>query len=138
MEGEVGGMLKITAQALQQMVEHARRDAPIEACGYLGEQENKVSITVPLTNTDASPEHYSMDPREQFATVRRFRNEGYKLRAVYHSHPASPARMSQEDIRLAADPSLTYVIVSLVGERAEAKAFTVRDGVQEEEILVEG
>lgn len=130
-------MKKMTAEVLAKIVSHARQEAPIEACGYLGERNGLIGISIPLTNTDASPEHYSMDPAEQFAAVRELRSGGYRLCAVYHSHPASPARMSQEDIRLAVDPSLTYVIVSLIEELAVVKAFTVRDGVQEEEIRYE-
>lgn len=81
-----------------------------------------------LKNVDASPEHFSFAPAEQFAAVRQMRAAGVRLRAVYHSHPATPARPSIEDIRLANDPALSYVIVSLAGELPEVKSFRIRDG----------
>lgn len=132
-------MLKLTPQVVHEILAHAREHAPIEACGYLAEKEGVVSRVIRLTNADASPEHYSLVPAEQFAAVRELRKEGYRLRAVYHSHPASPARMSQEDIRLAADPGISYVIASLAGSIPDLKAFTVRDGVvASEEITIAG
>jgi proteasome lid subunit RPN8/RPN11 len=110
------------------MIAHARRVAPVEACGYLAEKNGIVSWVFPMTNADASPEHYALVPAEQFAAVREMRRSGYELRAVYHSHPASPARMSQEDLRLAFDRKLSYVIVSLEDEEPELKSFTIQDG----------
>lgn len=50
------------------------------------------------------------------------------MRAVYHSHPATPARPSAEDIRLANDPSISYVIVSLAGPEADVKSFLIHNG----------
>ncbi len=117
---------------MAEIVAHARQDAPLEACGYLAERDGVVARVYRLTTADASPEHFSLVPAEQFAAVRAMRRDGYRLRALYHSHPASPARMSQEDIRLAADPSLSYVIVSLAGAQPVVKSFTLGDGVQEE------
>jgi len=127
--------LRITTGALAEMVAHAQDDAPLEACGYLGERDGTVGRVVRLTNADASPEHYSLVPAEQFAAVRALRREGWRLRAVYHSHPASPARMSAEDLRLALDRSLSYVIVSLAGAEPTVKSFRVDEAAGEEEIL---
>jgi len=125
-------MLRITSDVLADIVAHARQEAPIEACGYLAEKDGLTSRAYRMTNADASSEHFSLAPAEQFATVRAMRQDGYRLRAVYHSHPASPARMSEEDIRLAVDRSLSYVIVSLAGPEPVVKAFTIGPDVEEE------
>jgi proteasome lid subunit RPN8/RPN11 len=122
-------MLKVSVAALAELISHAKADAPIEACGYLGEKDGVADLVLRLTNVDASPEHFSLDPREQFAAVRQMRSDGYRLRAVYHSHPASPARPSQEDIRLAFDPSLSYVIVSLAEPSPVVNSFTIRQEI---------
>ena len=81
------------------------------------------------------PVHFSMDPTEQFAAVKECRNQGLKIRAVYHSHPETPARPSDEDIKLAHDPSLSYVIVSLAGADPSIKSFIIKEGVVEPEPL---
>jgi proteasome lid subunit RPN8/RPN11 len=125
--------VKIRAAVIDAIVTHARETAPIEACGYLAECDGVVVEHVRLRNTDASGEHFSMDPAEQFAAVRRMRSAGQRAAAVYHSHPASPARPSAEDIRLAYDPEISYVIVSLVAEPPEVRAFRIHNGVVESE-----
>jgi len=118
-------MLRITNEVRSDIIAHARREAPLEACGYLAEQDSVVKKHYPLTNADASAEHYSLRPEEQFAAIRQMRAAGLKLRAVYHSHPASPARPSEEDIKLAYDPEISYVIVSLLDGQDVVKSFTI-------------
>ena len=78
-----------------------------------------------MTNVDASPEHFSFDPKEQFSVVKSARKEQCDLLGVYHSHPSSPARLSEEDLRLLNDPKMTYVIVSLKDEKPDVKAFSI-------------
>lgn len=128
-------MLQIKKSVYNQLLQHAMKDAPIEACGYLSEKDGVITINYPLTNKDASPEHFSFDPKEQFDTVRKIRAEKMKLAAVYHSHPQTPARPSQEDIRLAFDPNLSYVIVSLANGDSSVRSFRISKGSVEEETI---
>lgn len=127
--------MKLASAARDEIIAHARQHAPIEACGYLAERDGVLSRVFRLTNSDASPEHYTLVPAEQFAAVREMRKSGYELRAVYHSHPASEARMSREDIRLAFDCGLSYVIVSLAGKEPDVRSFTIHDGTAEPETI---
>jgi proteasome lid subunit RPN8/RPN11 len=121
-------MLRIAAEVVDSIVAHALEDSPIEACGYLAERDGLIDRVFRLANADASPDHYSLLPAQQFAAVRDMRKSGHCLRGVYHSHPATPARMSEEDLRLAIDPKLAYLIVSLAGAQPEVKAFAVDNG----------
>jgi [CysO sulfur-carrier protein]-S-L-cysteine hydrolase len=131
-------MLRITQQTIADLVAHAQKDAPIEACGYLAERETVVAEAIPLNNLDTSPEHFTLDSAEQFTALRRMRAEGLKLKGVYHSHPATPARPSSEDIRLANDPNLSYVIVSLAECEPVIKSFRIQNGrAMEEELIIE-
>jgi len=67
-----------------------------------------------------------MEPREQFSVVKRLRSEKLEMLAVYHSHPSTPARPSEEDIRLALTPAISYVIVSLADPSApEIRSFKI-------------
>jgi proteasome lid subunit RPN8/RPN11 len=56
--------------------------------------------------------------------------------ACYHSHPATPARPSEEDINLAYDPDLRYIIISLAGEEPVVNAFRIINGAVSGEELV--
>lgn len=112
----------ITQEAYDSILSQARRDAPIESCGYaLGKkQEGAILITEnrPLTNVDHSAEHFSFDPKEQFAAVKYARSNGLSVIGNWHSHPASPSRPSEEDKRLAYDPNAFYLIMSLSPEKS--------------------
>jgi [CysO sulfur-carrier protein]-S-L-cysteine hydrolase len=129
-------MLRFQQPVIDEVIRHAQKEAPIEACGFLAEKEGVVCLALPLSNVDASPEHYSLDPQEQFNALREFRKKGLNLCAVYHSHPVSPARPSQEDIRLAFDPNLSYVVISLAAPQPDIKSFKIEKGkVIPEEII---
>jgi proteasome lid subunit RPN8/RPN11 len=126
-------MMRLSKNVFLEIIEHAKADAPNEACGYVAAQNGVASQSIRLTNVDNSPEHFSLDPAEQFSAARKIRNNNMQLRAVYHSHPVSPARPSQEDIRLAFDASLSYIIVSLATLTPVVKSFLIRNGTVIEE-----
>ncbi|MHB9029919.1 MAG: M67 family metallopeptidase [Candidatus Latescibacterota bacterium] len=128
-------MIRMSKTIWTEIIEHARRDAPIEACGYLGEENGVISVCRPMRNMDASGEHFTLDPDEQFAVLRELRKNGVRLAAVYHSHPATPARPSAEDIRLAYDPVISYVIVSLKDGADTVKSFRIKDSRAENEAI---
>lgn len=125
--------MKIKKEVIDKIIEHAKKDAPIEACGYLASFEGVVIKHYPLLNIDRSREHFSSDRKDQFAAVKDARVKGLDIAAVYHSHPVSPARPSQEDIRLAYDSSISYVIVSLAGQKNEVRSFRIKDSKIETE-----
>lgn len=131
-------MLRCKREVLEEIVRQARQDLPHETCGYLAERDGIVEAAYPLTNTDKAADHFSMDPAEQFAAVKAMRARRQTPRAVYHSHPETPARPSAEDIRLAYDPSVSYVILSFAQPGAlEIKSFRIRAGrVTPEEIVL--
>ncbi|GHV84509.1 Mov34/MPN/PAD-1 family protein [Spirochaetia bacterium] len=111
---------------------HARAGLPNEACGLIaGKTEGDQTIIEKvylLANVDKSPEHFSIDPKEQLTAVRDMRTLGFVPLGNFHSHPSTPARLSKEDIRLAFDPKALYLVVSLAKETAVLKAFSVEHG----------
>jgi proteasome lid subunit RPN8/RPN11 len=130
-------MLQISQQIINDLFDHARNGLPEEVCGYLAGSGREVTKRFPLTNIDHSNEHFSFDPAEQFQVVREVRKAGLEILANYHSHPETPARPSAEDIKLAFDPNISYVIVSLAAELPDVKSFRIQNGeVEKEEIQV--
>ncbi len=125
----------IERQIIDSIIEHARNDAPLEACGYLAEKDGIVSLHLPLTNVDAAAEHFSLSSSEQFSAIRKIRGLGMRLYAVYHSHPQSPARPSAEDIRLAYDPEISYVIISLQNGNDTVASFKIKNGTVTEDTV---
>lgn len=133
-------MLKITSEALHQMMDHCRRDDPNEACGYLAGRDGVATRAIPMENVHASPSSYEMDPEEQLRIQRTLREDGLKEMAIYHSHVATEAYPSRRDIdRATAVQDFFdghYVLVTLKEAwQPRARAFRIQDGhVQEEEI----
>ena len=119
--------LKIPGNIFEQMLQQAKAEAPIEACGILAGKNKKVEKLYKMTNTDQSSDHFMMTPEEQFKVVKDIRSDGLEMLAIYHSHPETPARPSAEDIRLALTPDVIYVIVSLQNTEPAIKGFLIED-----------
>jgi proteasome lid subunit RPN8/RPN11 len=131
-------MLKIPRAIYDDIIAHAREGFPLEVCGILGGRDGVVTAIYRMTNTDESNEHFMMEPREQFAVVKALRTQGLGMTAIYHSHPETPARPSEEDIRLALTPGVSHLIVSLAdAEEAVARSFRISEGrVEPEEMIL--
>ena len=127
--------MKIPQQIVEAIYAQAAEEAPVEACGYLAGKGEEVTKHYPMTNIDQSAKHFTLDPKEQFAVIKQVRIEGLDIIGVYHSHPATPARPSEEDIRLAYDPKISYVIASLADNQKTIKSFKIKNGTVEEERL---
>ncbi len=120
--------LTITEQIYDAMVAHARAEAPLEACGILSGRPSLATSIHEMTNADKSPEHFSLLPEEQFAVAKEIRARAEEMLAVYHSHPATPARPSEEDRRLAFAPGIIHIIVSLaMPDAPDVNAFLLDD-----------
>lgn len=121
-------MIVISDAILESIKGQALEEMPNEACGYLaGNQLDDGTLSaverIPMINVDASPDHFSFAPKDQFSAVKQARDADLRLISVYHSHPETPARMSEEDIRLANDIETVYLIYSVATD--EIKGFKI-------------
>ena len=120
--------MKIPQNIIDELIEQAEKDAPDESCGYLLGIGDEVTENYWMENIDHSPEHFSFAPKDQFAALRYAREKGLKILANWHSHPASPSRPSQEDLRLANDSSIRYAILSLLDGEPKLNSFKILNG----------
>ena len=122
------------------IVARAKAGLPNEICGLIAGRIENGAKTVEkvylLSNLDQSPEHFSIDCKEQLAAIKDMRGLGFAPLGNFHSHPSTPARPSAEDIRLAYDPGASYLILSLAEETPVLKAFEVAGGVATPQPLV--
>ena len=128
-------MIQIKQDIIDQIITHAQKINPIEACGYLAGYGNKITRSYELRNIENSEEHFSFDPAEQFSVVREARNAGLEILANYHSHPKTLAHPSVEDIRMAYDPGILYLIISLADTPPQIKAYKIQKSTIEEETI---
>jgi [CysO sulfur-carrier protein]-S-L-cysteine hydrolase len=108
------------------LAEHARAEAPNEACGLLLLRDGRAARYVPGRNGAASPYRFALevDPETWF-----LEDEGYEL-AVVHSHVASPPRPSRTDVEnIGLWDGRPYVILSLKDD--ELAAWRILDGRSE-------
>ena len=120
--------MKIPQNIIDELIAQAQKDAPDESCGYLLGTDDEVTENDWMENIDHSSEHFSFAPKDQFAALRYARDKGLKILANWHSHPASPSRPSQEDLRLANDPTIRYVILSLLDGEPKLNSFKILNG----------
>ena len=133
-------MIKLRKSDYERIVAHAKKEAPIEACGLIAGElsgEDKIIKKVYiLTNTDHAEEHFTLDPKEQLSAVKDMRANGLTPLGNWHSHPVSPSRPSQEDKRLAFDSSASYMILSLMDDEPVLNSFHIEGDRAEKEKLV--
>jgi proteasome lid subunit RPN8/RPN11 len=132
-------MLRLNKSDYEKILAHARENLPEEACGLIAGTKDgdtkEIQKVYLLTNIDHTNEHFSMDPKEQLAAVKDMRANGLTPLGNWHSHPESPARPSEEDKRLAFDPTVNYLILSLMNpDEPVLKAFDIN---KEREVTVE-
>jgi proteasome lid subunit RPN8/RPN11 len=121
--------LRLSQCHVRAIVEHARGEAPNEACGLVAGKDGQVERVYALTNADHSPTTYRLDPGEQYHALVEI--EGYDWEAVgtYHSHTHSLAYPSPTDIRQAHDPDAIYLILSVGdADRPVLRGFHIAEG----------
>ena len=111
------------AAVREQIVEHAREEAPNEACGVLVLRDGVAERYERGRNGLASPYRFELeiDPEVWF-----LEDEGYQL-AVVHSHPETEPKPSRTDFeRIGLWHGRPYLIYSVA--RDELRAYTLDDG----------
>ena len=120
--------MRIARRLYDEIVAHARDDAPNECCGVIYARDGDAVKVRRATNAAASPLRYDIDARELFAINEEIESDGFELGAIYHSHTRSDPVPSQTDINLASYPDALYIIVGLKGPEPDVRAWTIRDG----------
>jgi proteasome lid subunit RPN8/RPN11 len=131
-------MLTIDQSTYDEIVAHARRDHPDEACGLVASRDGRPTRVIPMANAARSPTFYEMDPLEQLHVFRDIDDAGEDLLVIYHSHTATEAYPSRTDVNIAGYPEAHYVLVSTrYADEVEFRSFRIVDGkVTEEQVAV--
>ncbi len=126
-------ILTVPADLHDAMVAHCRREAPREACGFLGGMPPLVSSIHPLRNIAETGEiRYLADPLDQIEAERALRARKARVLAIYHSHPKWQAVPSKADLQENYCGELPRIIVSLLGEEPEVRVWRLHPESYEE------
>ena len=138
-------MLVIEEQIRDEIVAHARRDHPDEACGVVAGQvgSDRPERFVPMRNAAATPyTRYEFASDDLFRLYREMDDRGEEPVVIYHSHTHTQAYPSQTDLSLASEPGAHYVLVSTHHHGdddgpVDFRSFRIMDGeIREEEVTV--
>lgn len=137
--------MRIARELLDEILAHARADAPNECCGMLATHDGRAVAVHPAENTEASPLRFNIDGREILRVVDEIEAAGHELGAIYHSHTRSRPYPSQTDVQFALVdgrgdqwwPGTLYLIVGLAGEEPEVRLWDIRPGGGVEEVPLE-
>ena len=130
--------LALPQSHIDEMIAHAREDAPNECCGIIAGKDGRATQLYRAINAEASPYRYSVDAKDLLRIYHDVDDRDEEFLVIYHSHTHTEAYPSPTDVRLAAWPEAYYVLVSLAEEPPPVRAFRILEGViTEEPIAVE-
>jgi len=130
-------MIRIPKTIFQKIVEHAKKEQPLECCGILSGKGKTVEKSFELKNAEGSPVRYSMSPLDQLKAFEEMEKESMEMIAIYHSHPHTIPFPSETDVKLNFYPDVSSVIISLKEENPVMKAFRIsKEAIYLEEIEV--
>ncbi|OXM61498.1 peptidase [Amycolatopsis sp. KNN50.9b] len=129
-------MLRIRRELVDEIVAHARRDHPDEACGVIAgpEGSDRPERFIPMLNAARSPTFYEFDSGDLLKLYREMDANDEVPVVIYHSHTATGAYPSRTDVSYASEPDAHYVLVSTRDpETHEFRSYRIVDGVVTEE-----
>ncbi len=133
-------IIRINYRIYDDMVRYAKEHLPEEACGLIAGTEDEdgnriIEKVYFLENVDHATDHFTLDPKDQMTAIKDMRTLGLKQLGNWHSHPESPSRPSEEDIRLSFDSKASYMILSFMAENPVLNSYHVEDGKYDKEDL---
>jgi proteasome lid subunit RPN8/RPN11 len=131
--------MRIPRALYDDIVEHARAEAPNECCGMVASRDGEAVKVYRTTNAAASPLRFEIEPDEQILVHTEIEAAELDLGAIYHSHTRTEPEPSQTDVNFAAWwPGVVWIIVGLADGEVSVRTWTIDDGkVSEAELVVE-
>jgi proteasome lid subunit RPN8/RPN11 len=135
--------MDISPDLLEQILAHARAEAPNECCGVVAvvpardDQSAQAMRVRSARNVHASPKRFEIDGRDVIRAMDEFEEAGWEIGAIYHSHTHTDPYPSQTDVNFAAHwPGVEWIIVGLADSSApEIRSYLIEGGtVREVEI----
>jgi proteasome lid subunit RPN8/RPN11 len=122
--------VKLAPALLDEIIAHAREEAPNECCGLVAVRDGEATEVRRARNQAASPLKFEIDGLEVLRALDDFEGTGAELGAIYHSHTRTEPYPSQTDINFAANwPGVEWIIVGLDRQgEATVRTYLIEDG----------
>jgi len=135
-------VLALSRSAYDEILDHARADAPREACGVLvGERdddERRVEAVRQVPNVAPAPRVTDeLGPEATMAVFDEAEATDRDVVGFYHSHPAGPSHPSETDTEQASWPDYVYVVASLAARPPTLDAWLwTGDAFERDDVVV--
>ena len=135
----------ISPALLDQLIAHAREDAPNECCGIVavdadgGAGEARATRVHRAVNVAASPLRFEVDGMELLGAMEEIERDGGELGAIYHSHTRTAPYPSQTDINFAVNwPDVEWIIIGVADpDDPQVRSYLIESGKVREVALGE-
>ena len=132
--------IRLPRRLAVQIADHARAEAPLEACGLIPGSASALDggqpqHYEPCRNLAASPTRYEVHPEDYLRIYTALDRAGGEVWGIVHSHPTTPAVPSGLDVTMAAHPEALYLVVSLANTEPELRAWRIVRGARHEVAL---
>jgi proteasome lid subunit RPN8/RPN11 len=127
--------MRIARPLLDEIIDHARRDAPNECCGVVSVGDGEARGVFALKNLAASPLKFEVGA-DLVGVMDEIDDAGHDLGAIYHSHTRTAPYPSQTDVNFSANwPGVEWIIVGVAGDDVEVRSYRIEGGRIEEVAL---
>lgn len=121
--------IKLSRKLTSELLHLAQISPDAEICGLISSKNNEPIRCYPIENTAKNPQNnFLLNAKQQIATMKKMRENGEQLFAVYHSHPTAPACPSALDLEMAITENVLHFIISLNTKGIlELRAFRIEN-----------
>ena len=109
----------------QELVEIAKKESPLEACGLLAGKGRESQAVIQIPNLLASPTAYRMSEPELVNTIWAIEKKGWGLLAFFHSHPSGPPIPSPTDLEEYHYGEIPQIILGVTEKTWQLAAYTL-------------
>ena len=121
--------MRISPDLLDEIIDHARLEAPNECCGLIGSKDGVATSVHRMRNLKASPLAFEMHGPDVMRVIDAIEDDGGELGGMYHSHTRTEPYPSETDRNFARNwPGLEWVIVGLSGNDVDVRSYLIEDG----------
>ena len=121
--------IKLARKLVSELLHLAQISPDAEICGLISRKNNEPIRCYPIVNVADEPKNrFLLDEKQHISVVKKIRENGEELFAIYHSHPTAPACPSALDLEMATAENVLHFIISLNTKGIlELRAFKIEN-----------
>lgn len=106
--------IKLSRKLTSELLHLAQISPDAEICGLISSKNNEPIHCYPIENSATeSQNRFLLNEKQHISAVKKMRENGEELFAIYHSHPTAPACPSALDLEMATAENVLHFIISL-------------------------